>query len=103
MRIKCEQCEKVFVKATREACLASMRMHVGRKHGNIRNAVKRDATGSKDPQRAKRLAYQKEWRRRRSQMLRHSQNGHASTVGFCPRCGMNLELLATALAVVNKA
>lgn len=53
--------------------------------------------GAESAQRAKR-EYQRQWRKKR-QLAR---NGAFVSIGFCPRCGMNLKVLATALAVVDK-
>ena len=80
-----------------------MRMHVGRVHGNMK--TKRPPGETPETQKAalalKRRNYQRIWRQRRQNG--RSMNNGAFTIGFCPRCGMNLEVLATALAVVNKS
>ena len=52
-------------------------------------------------QQERRKAYSAEWRRRRK--MAKSRNGAMTGAArFCPHCGMNLEVLATAMAVVNK-
>lgn len=48
----------------------------------------------------RRRNYQKEWRRRKL-MAKH-RNGTIEGVHYCPRCGFNMQVLATAIAVVNK-
>lgn len=56
--------------------------------------------------RSVRIEYQKRWReqKRKERERRHKVvNNGVILVAFCPRCGLNLEVLATALAVVNKA
>lgn len=97
MRLTCEQCGKSFSKPTKESAESALRMHVGRIHGNIK-AKPAELTARE----IRKREYQRRYRAQRRKM-RHSRNGAFNVMGFCPRCGMNLEVLATALAVVNKA
>lgn len=127
MRTTCEQCGKTFSKPTKLQAESALRMHVGRKHGNIklpteigkradtrtdaqegaptRTDAHRDEPPSRiladlnlTPAQLHKREYQRKYRKGRQ---KQNLNG-AVVVHFCPRCGMNLEVLATALQVANK-
>jgi hypothetical protein len=125
MKATCEKCGKSFSKKTKASAMAALKMHIGRKHGNIRTATaeefarranadvtfvttpeKAKGDGSSaivSPEAEKRRAYQRLWRQRKFQKLKVLPEPEASMpVHFCPRCGLNLQTFATALAVVSR-
>lgn len=98
MRVKCEQCEKEFSKPNKQSAENALRMHVARKHGKMQSQI-RSSPG--DPRVDHKREYQRQYRLQRKK-LKGRRNGTLRVMGFCPCCGLNLEVLATALAVVNK-
>lgn len=103
MRISCEECGKEFQKRTKKEAEMAVRMHKGRVHGNIKNGTKEHQDAPKGT-RKELTEDQKEHRRQYLRDLRAKQKAQRNGVSahFCPRCGLNLDVLATALSVVNK-
>ena len=75
---KCPECKKVFTKKTQKSADCALRMHVARVHS--RTMIPRQRTG--------RRTYS-----RRKQVIE---------LCFCPRCGTNLQDVATAMAIVGR-
>jgi hypothetical protein len=53
-------------------------------------------------QQERRKAYLVDYRRRKKARQNTMRNGSIEGVHYCPRCGFNMQILATAIAVVEK-
>lgn len=92
--LSCQQCDRKFTKPSKKKAEASLRMHTGRKHGNIRTVSRTkfsllDATDAKP---------KRKYTRRKPK----AEHDHGSHARFCPSCGFNLGLLAVAMSVATK-
>ena len=110
IKVKCEQCEKTFSKATRTSAEAALRMHVGRIHTkNIPTAnsgqrggtelalVPHSRNGTIDRR-------TKAWRQANPALVTERRLRRVvedTAACFCPRCGLNLVALATAMKVAQ--
>lgn len=124
----CDQCDKHFTKPTEGRAILALNMHVGRAHKkNIRGAVRgagrakaNGHTGIIEPAAATETGTL-EHIDRRTRAWREANPGVAKGIGgyrprrkvldrpafpvgacFCPRCGLNLLMLNTAMLVASK-
>ncbi len=111
--LKCTQCQRVFTKPTKVQAEAALRMHTGRKHtgsiptANRKHEVNRNGNGNGSlavavPTDRRTRA----WREANPHLaLRTGRrkvvetNGAPESACFCPRCGLNLGVLNTAMQV----
>ncbi len=110
--IKCTQCQKAFTKPTKVQAEAALRMHVGRKHSGLIPTANRKSVPSNGS-----LALvaptdrrTKAWREANPHLVTAGRtgrrkvieaNGAAEHACFCPRCGLNLGVLNTAMQVAT--
>lgn len=90
--LKCDQCPKTFTKPTMAECEASMRMHVGRKHGNIKTP-----SGPK----AKAVPVEDKPKRAYTKAAKATVT-HEVNINFCPCCGFDMHTAALGMAMAAK-
>lgn len=106
--LECKDCGRKFTKPTAMQAQAALRMHVGRKHTGLiptalgrRGAVARRGSTAltvlEPPQRVDRRT--KAWREAQGTVV---QPVAEESPCFCPRCGLNLAVLSTALKVASQ-
>lgn len=106
--LECKDCGRKFTKPSAMQAQAALRMHVGRKHSGLiptalgpRGAALRQngstALTVLDAPRVDRRT--KAYRDSQRPTIVEAQGGDAPC--FCPRCGLNLAVLTTALKVAS--
>lgn len=94
----CQQCDKRFTKSNRKSAILALRMHQGRRHGNIITPSREKSVFSRaDVSKQSEPKARKKYTRRTK--TEHEHGFHAK---FCPGCGFNLALLTVALSVASK-
>lgn len=104
--VKCPTCSKTFTKMTEERAAQALRMHTWRTHtGRVPTAT--HAQRVKRAQAAgvvlatmdrPRSGVPVDGRRRRNMLV----ETHVEPACYCPRCGLNLTVLNTAMHVASK-
>lgn len=110
--LKCNQCQKTFTKPTKVQAEAALRMHVGRKHSGLIPTAKHRHDPSSNGSNGLAVATvtdrrTKAWRQANPHLVTTrtgrrkliETNGAQEPACFCPRCGLNLGVLNTAMQV----
>ncbi len=82
--IKCEKCDWKTTKPTKNSAEQSLRMHFGRKHGNIK-IINSHSLKTDKPKRAYKKQTQKD-----------------IMINYCPNCGLSLHDVALGMVLSTK-